>query len=294
MSVTAIIRFKNSALYEARKRLGLSQAEMADKVGCTISVLQGWESFLDYPLGPNAWQGEKNNGRNKKNREKEILSLECLTGMTYDELFPEEYRNSVDKKLGRTVEVVGEMAALPEWAGEERMLESPEDIYIRNEEKEGLKEEMVDALKTLTEREAKVLKMRFGLDGYDKHTLEEISQKPGWPTRERIRQIEAKALRKLKHPRRGGRLKRFINTGTKVSPPEEKFKDACNERWPMLWLMCESSWGGKFRVRGYENTDHRDYYEAYWGEGSTAAKAWEDAYYNLTEKEKELKCKSAE
>jgi len=295
MRVTAIIRFKNSALYEARKSLGLSQAEMADKIGCTTCALQSWESFLNYPFTPEAQESKEGRERHKKkNRENEILGLECLTGMTYEELFPEEYRNAVDKKLGRTVEVVKEMAALPEWAGNERMLESPEDMYIREEEKEGLKEELDDALKTLTEREAKVLKMRFGLDGYDKHTLEEVSQKPGWPTRERIRQIEAKALRKLKHPSRGRRLKRFIDAKAETKYPETRLCDACNERWPMLWLCCEREWGNKFKVRGYKNTDPHNHENVDWGEGGTAAKAWEDAYYNLTEKEKELRCKSAE
>ncbi len=72
-----------------------------------------------------------------------------------------------------------------------------------------LKEELEDVLKTLTEREAKVLKMRFGLEDGRMRTLEEVGRDFN-VTRERIRQIEAKALRKLRHPSRSKRLKDFL------------------------------------------------------------------------------------
>jgi RNA polymerase primary sigma factor len=62
-----------------------------------------------------------------------------------------------------------------------------------------LKEQTNSVLKTLTPREEKVIKMRFGLDDGSEHTLEEVGQSFA-VTRERIRQIEAKALRKLRHP----------------------------------------------------------------------------------------------
>ena len=62
---------------------------------------------------------------------------------------------------------------------------------------------------TLTQREAKVLKLRFGLEDGRPRTLEEVGKEFN-VTRERIRQIEAKALRKLKHPNRSKRLKDFM------------------------------------------------------------------------------------
>ena len=65
-----------------------------------------------------------------------------------------------------------------------------------------------EALKSLTAREEKVLRMRFGLDEVKDHTLEEVGQEFD-VTRERIRQIEAKALRKLRHPSRSKLLKSF-------------------------------------------------------------------------------------
>ena len=73
-----------------------------------------------------------------------------------------------------------------------------------------LKEQLVDVLKTLTPREAKVLKLRFGLDDGRQRTLEEVG-KEFEVTRERIRQIEAKALRKLRHPSRSKKLKDFLD-----------------------------------------------------------------------------------
>ncbi len=72
-----------------------------------------------------------------------------------------------------------------------------------------LKEELVEVLSTLTEREQKVLRLRFGLDDGRARTLEEVG-KEFQVTRERIRQIEAKALRKLRHPTRSRRLRDFL------------------------------------------------------------------------------------
>ncbi|MCF0144309.1 MAG: sigma-70 family RNA polymerase sigma factor, partial [Firmicutes bacterium] len=72
-----------------------------------------------------------------------------------------------------------------------------------------LKEQLVDVLSTLTEREQKVLKLRFGLEDGRARTLEEVGKEFD-VTRERIRQIEAKALRKLRHPTRSKKLKDYL------------------------------------------------------------------------------------
>ena len=66
-----------------------------------------------------------------------------------------------------------------------------------------------DVLDTLTPREAKVLRMRFGIEMNTDHTLEEVGKQFD-VTRERIRQIEAKALRKLRHPSRSEKLRSFL------------------------------------------------------------------------------------
>ena len=72
-----------------------------------------------------------------------------------------------------------------------------------------LQEQTAQVLRTLSPREEKVVKMRFGLEDGSERTLEEVSQSFAL-TRERIRQIEAKALRKLRHPARSRKLKAFL------------------------------------------------------------------------------------
>ena len=73
-----------------------------------------------------------------------------------------------------------------------------------------LKEQLAEVLKTLTPREEKVLSLRFGLEDGNPKTLEEVGKEFN-VTRERIRQIEAKALRKLRHPSRSKKLKDFLD-----------------------------------------------------------------------------------
>jgi RNA polymerase primary sigma factor len=88
---------------------------------------------------------------------------------------------------------------------EDESLPGPADEASRNL----LKQQMGEILKGLTERERKVLEMRFGLNDGTARTLEEVGQEFG-VTRERIRQIEAKALRKLRHPNRSRKLRDYL------------------------------------------------------------------------------------
>lgn len=73
-----------------------------------------------------------------------------------------------------------------------------------------LKEQLAEVLDTLTDREENVLRLRFGLDDGKTRTLEEVGRVFN-VTRERIRQIEAKALRKLRHPSRSNQLRDFLD-----------------------------------------------------------------------------------
>ncbi len=129
----------------------------------------------------------------------------------------------IAKKLGISVDKVREVYKISQ---DPVSLETPigeEDDshlgdFIRDERtvspeeyatEELLKEELASVLLTLTDREEKVLRLRFGLDDGQCRTLEEVGQIFG-VTRERIRQIEAKALRKLRHPSRSRKLKDFL------------------------------------------------------------------------------------
>ncbi len=89
---------------------------------------------------------------------------------------------------------------------EDRAVVSPAEAVINV----NLKEQTAQVLRTLTAREEKVIKMRFGLEDGSEHTLEEVGQSFA-VTRERIRQIEAKALRKLRHPSRSRKLRAFMD-----------------------------------------------------------------------------------
>ena len=139
------------------------------------------------------------------------------------ELNREPTEEEIAKKLGVTVDKVREVykisqdpvsletpigeeddSHLGDFIKDERTM-SPEEYATV----ELLKEELTSVLLTLTEREEKVLRLRFGLDDGQCRTLEEVGQIFG-VTRERIRQIEAKALRKLRHPSRSRKLKDFL------------------------------------------------------------------------------------
>lgn len=139
------------------------------------------------------------------------------------ELNREPSEDELAKKIGMPVEKIREVykiaqepvsletpigeeddSHLGDFIKDERNL-SPEE-YATNEM---LKQEISNVLLTLTEREEKVIRLRFGLEDGKARTLEEVGQRFG-VTRERIRQIEAKALRKLRHPSRSRKLKDYL------------------------------------------------------------------------------------
>lgn len=152
-----------------------------------------------------------------------INKLARIQRQLTQELNREPTDEEIAEKLGITVEKVREVykisqdpvsletpigeeddSHLGDFIKDERMMGPEEYATV-----EMLKEELASVLLTLTDREEKVLRLRFGLDDGQCRTLEEVGQIFG-VTRERIRQIEAKALRKLRHPSRSRKLKDFL------------------------------------------------------------------------------------
>lgn len=152
---------------------------------------------------------------NKINKIKRIFIQENGREPTHAELAKE--LNIDEKKIKNIIKISKEPISLetPVGDSEDAFIKdfienedefSPADTVSNND----LKERVREVLKTLTPREEKVLKMRFGIDVASEHTLEEVG-KDFSVTRERIRQIEVKALRKLRHPSRSKKLESFLD-----------------------------------------------------------------------------------
>lgn len=154
---------------------------------------------------------------NKLVRLQRLLQQELGRDATTEELA--ERMELAPSKVRRVMRIAQEPVSLQTPVGEEeesnlgdflvdsRMV-SPSDAVINL----NLREQTAEVLKTLSPREEKIVKMRFGLQDGSEHTLEEVGQNFA-VTRERIRQIEAKALRKLRHPSRSHRLRNFLENG---------------------------------------------------------------------------------
>ncbi|MBN2267274.1 MAG: RNA polymerase sigma factor RpoD [Candidatus Babeliaceae bacterium] len=166
---------------------------------------------------------------NRINKTKRSFLQEYGREPTYEELAKEV--NLDEKKIKHIIKISKEPISLETPVGdsddafikdfiENENEVSPVDTVTSND----LKEHVREVLKSLTPREEKVIKMRYGIDVVSGYTLEEIGKDFG-VTRERVRQIEVKALRKLRHPGRSAKLRSFFEreTDSAVAPlePEE-------------------------------------------------------------------------
>ena len=187
------IKAKNGVLQEFIDRMGWSQAEFSRRVGRDQSTVCDWFNMIDYPKTPEM-----------------MMRVSELVGKAPEDIFPSalmtkdwldgwRYKKTLYKTIdiGKCINCGVGINQLP----------APETISEKK--KEEIDKSIYKALKTLTEREQEVLRLRFGI-GFDcEHTLDVVAEKIG-VTRERIRQVEAKALRKLRHPERSGIIKAAI------------------------------------------------------------------------------------
>lgn len=190
MRIRLIARIKNEELLSAMREAGYNTlAELSRATGIPPQVLGEWINFKKYPkttkYGP---------------------VLEAALGRPLEAIFPLEYRMAVERKIKPMAELVSEASLLP--IGPEALLLPSPDNVEELIDAGGLKDSIEDALTSLKYREARVLKMRFGLEDGNEHTLREVAEMLR-VTPERIRQIETKALRKLKHPSCNRALRTF-------------------------------------------------------------------------------------
>ena len=182
-------RIFNWAFKRARLSKGYTMAKLAEIAGCHIAYLYAVGSFRVYP--------------NERIRDRICIALE----VSEEILFPSELRKMRLLKQPEPVAITArqlraaDLLALPAPSMEDEI-----DDKVGNDL---LREQIEEILHTLDPRERKVLELRFGLKDGRSRTLEEVGREFG-RTRERIRAIEGKALRKLRHPSRSRKLKDFL------------------------------------------------------------------------------------
>lgn len=188
-------RVKNDALIGAREQLGLTLRAVAEEIGISENLYGTYERMQRYP---------------RPEVQAKIIEFYREHGIKLDEtiIFPEELKSFQPKKKY----VVFKNIPLAELTYRDTQLLSYDGEISEVEDK--IQEEQTHArfmnvISTLKEREAEVIKMRFGLDGHLPRTLEEVGAIYNL-SRERIRRIEAKALRKLNHISRKRILRDFL------------------------------------------------------------------------------------
>lgn len=194
MKIAITAKMRNGLLWEAVKKAG-SQAALARQLGVTPSTLGVWLNFKRVPA-----YDSPNHAERRAELEAKLVKM---VGATFDEVFPPEIRSEAfqrrHKQIERTLDVPMDQligtGALPQ------LPPSPEEVVFSGE-----RSSIIDGvLETLSERERKVVEMRFGLNGQPAHELSEVGAKMGLG-KARVGQIEKKALQKLRHPSRALKL----------------------------------------------------------------------------------------
>lgn len=176
---------------------GLTQKQLSAMVGMQSQRIGWLETFKTFPTPA------------------ELAKLEEITGIGGDRLFPAWLKEWATGPKTATTE--HELTPLMLSDGRFKALPAPDDVEdtaICDVDQEILAGSVGAVLGTLTEHERQVITARFGLEDGERHTLAEVAELTGWATRERVRQIEAKALRKLRHPQRAKKLAPHLDRAT--------------------------------------------------------------------------------
>jgi RNA polymerase sigma factor (sigma-70 family) len=197
----------NNEIRKRREALGMTQIQLAKAINATPMVIEKFELFKKYPR-----KAGKNSAYGKTTYLRYGRRLAKFFNIPFEVLFPkwlsayELKRATIVREEIITERMIGNsvlnLLTAPD-TGEEVGEEMDRDL---------LGERLKECISTLTDKERKLIEMRFGLGEYENEkpkTLLEVGEAFG-VTRERIRQIEAKALRKLRHPSRSASLKDFL------------------------------------------------------------------------------------
>jgi RNA polymerase sigma factor (sigma-70 family) len=193
----AVTKFKNLRLYNYVRQSESSIANVAASIGVSVNVFQG---LLTLRVSPVSYK--------KKGYTETARKVALYFGEPVEELFPESlYSLRLPRELlrGYDSEMILPLLA----ASQERVMPQIEEHMEHEQAVAEIQEILPGALATLTPREERIIKMRYGLDGNDPHTLERIGEKFAL-NRERVRQIEMKAIRKLRQPSRARPLRQLL------------------------------------------------------------------------------------
>jgi RNA polymerase sigma factor (sigma-70 family) len=186
------LRLRNNRLKERREALGMTQPELAAAAGVSPSAYQELEALRRSP--------RKREDGGWRDIATQLARFHCVEP---EELFPPSVL-AVETPVATRRINAGDILPLLS-AHQQRLLEGPDAAHDRAE----LREQVQRALAGLRPREAEVLRLRFGLDGGDERTLEQAGVVLD-VQKERVRQLEARALRRLRHPSRADGLRDFL------------------------------------------------------------------------------------
>lgn len=184
---------------------GLTQKQLSAMAGMQSQRIGWLETFKTFPTTA------------------ELAKLEDITGIAGERLFPAWLKEWATGPKTATTE--HDLTPLMLSDGQFRALPAPDDVEgtaICDVDQAILAGTVDAVLGTLTERERRVITARFGLDDGEQHTLAETAELTGYETRERVRQIEAKAIRKLRHPVRSNKLAPLFQRASYEPTPAPK------------------------------------------------------------------------
>lgn len=202
--ITLQVKAKHRDLYAAAKKLG-GVKKLAEHLGVKYGTVIQWCGLRSMPRIDSLHRSSRWSDPSwKAEIEKKLFDL---TGKTLDELFPEAIRDNAEfLSAPKVAEFEASISGIGIGHSRPLGLPSAEDVAIANEGRELVR----DSLKSLSFREREIIKLRFGIGGTNPLTLEEVG-KVFNVGRERIREIEAKAIRKLQQPSRSYKLADYID-----------------------------------------------------------------------------------